>query len=362
MRRARATLLAIISGLASPLQARAQWLFNADAGVSHLRQTGIPQSIAQTLGATIDGFGDRAWLHAAALSSIQPNSAWTGQALALGGVSGSIVNPLRWEIGGALSGFSESGAPTTTSGELNARLRFGGALGGIALGGGTGASARTGDNVTLGRGSVDAWWSAGHERLLASAIVTHAGTVTYTDAGVGWRHDANGASIGATAGLRAGTGSGGWQVADAELWIAPRLALVVAAGSVLPDVVRGTPSTQYVSLGLRLAWQPHASLPIGRRDGGGVRVVLTRTPNGLTRLALSAPREATRVELMGDFTGWEPVTLQRADDGWFVERAMPPGPHRFAIRIDGGDWIAPSNVPSVRDEDLGGTLGLITVP
>ena len=82
----------------------------------------------------------------------------------------------------------------------------------------------------------------------------------------------------------------------------------------------------------------------------------------MTRISLSAPREAERVELMGDFTGWEAVTLGRGDDRWFVERVVSPGPHRLAIRVDGGEWVAPSNVPSVRDEELGGAVGLITVP
>ena len=274
MRRVRTALLTTIAALAAPSSARAQWQVKADAGLSHLRQTGLPVSIAQTFGATIDGFGDQGWFHAAALSSLQANSAWTGQAMALGGVTGQFFSPLRWEIGGALSGFTETGAPTTGSGEVNARLRFGGALGGVAVGASTGATARTGDNVTftLGRGSVDAWWSAGNERLLASTLLTRVGSITYTDVGGGWRHEAAGVSVGASAGLRAGAQNGGWQIADAELWVAPRVALVLAAGNALSDVVRGTPSTRYASLGLRVAWQPHATLslqpPLGRSVAG----------------------------------------------------------------------------------------------
>ena len=322
----------------------------------------MPESIAQTLGATIDGLGDRAWLHAAALSSLQANAAWTGQALALGGFSGRIANPLRWEVGGAFSGFTETGAPTTTSGEANARLRFGGALGGIAVGGAAGASARTSDNLTLTRGSIDSWWSAGDERLLASALLTRAGSLSYTDVGVGWRHDATSASIGASVGLREGAGNGSWQVGDAQLWVAPRLAIVVAVGSVLPDLVRGTPSARYVSIGLRAALQPHIPLRFGRANKG-IRFLVARSANGLARITLSVPQDSvSRVELMGDFTGWVPVVLQRGDDGWYTELAVAAGPHRVMIRIDEGDWVAPSNAPSVRDDDLGGTVGLITVP
>jgi hypothetical protein len=366
MRRVLAGGLAIVAALTAPVSVRAQWQVTADAGVSHLRQAGIPESMAQTLAATVDGVGNRAWLHAVGLSSRQTNSAWTGQAVALGGVTGQIANPLRWELGGVFSGFRQTGAITTTSGEVNARLRFGGALGGVALGGGAGASGNSYYNVALGRGSLDAWWSSGHERLLASAMLTHIGSTSYTDLAAGWRHEAGAASIGATAALRSGTGAvngnGGWQAADAELWVSSRLAIVLAAGNALPDVVRGTPSTRYASASLRVAWQPHVALRFGRRADAGVRVIIKQSSDGgLARIDVSGPKSG-RMELMADFTGWEPIVLERAGDGWFVDRAVTPGLHRLAIRIDGGAWIAPSNVPKLRDDDLAGTVGLITVP
>jgi hypothetical protein len=196
-------------------------------------------------------------------------------------------------------------------------------------------------------------------------MLTHIGSTSYTDLAAGWRHEAGGASIGATAALRSGAGNGGWQAADAELWVSSRLAIVVAAGNALPDVVRGTPSTRYASASLRVAWQPHVALRFGREANAGVRVIITRSSGdrGSARIDVSgeAPK-AERVELMADFTGWEPIALERASDGWFVNRAVTPGLHRLAIRIDGGAWIAPANVPKLRDDDLGGAVGLITVP
>jgi hypothetical protein len=360
MRRARTALLATLAALALPVGVRAQWQASIDAGVAHLRQTGIAESVAQTVGATVDGLSTRAWFHAAGLSSLQPNNAWTGQAIALGGFSGEIVHPARWEVGAAVSGFSETGAPTTTSGELNARVRFAAAMGGIALGGGTGLTARSGDDVTLGRGTVEGWWSIGNERLLAGATRTRAGPSSYTDLGIGWRHEAKGASLEASTGIRSATGNGGWQSAFAELWMAPRIALALGAGNALPDVVRGTPSTRYLSAALRIAWQPHPTLWPNRASNGGLRVAVSRLSAGTARIEVTAP-SAARVEVMADFTNWEPVVLERTDGGWFVERAVSPGLHRLAIRIDGGAWVAPANVPSLHD-DLGGEVGLISVP
>ena len=111
-------------------------------------------------------------------------------------------------------------------------------------------------------------------------MLTHIGSTSYTDLAAGWRHEAGGASIGATAALRSGAGNGGWQAADAELWVSSRLAIVVAAGNALPDVVRGTPSTRYASASLRVAWQPHVALRFGREANAGVRVVITRSSGG----------------------------------------------------------------------------------
>ena len=361
MRRLWAAILPILASAAPNRAAGAQWLASVDLGASHLRQTGIPESVAQTLGATVDALGDHGWLHTAALSSLQPaSSAWTGQALALGGIFGPITTLSRCEIGGALSGFAQTGAPVTTSGELNGRVRLGGIMGGAALGAGTGFSARDAANARIDRGSVEAWWGIGHERLFATVIPTHAGSISYTDLGLGWRHDVTGASVGASAGVRASNGGGGWQGADAELWMTPRVALVLGAGNALTDVVRGTPSTRYLSAAIRIGLQRHSTLWPTRGDTRGVRVVVTKSASGTARIDVVA-RDASRVELMADFTGWAPVPLERSDNGWFIERAIAPGPHRLAIRIDGGEWAAPSNLPSLQDE-LGGTFGLITVP
>ena len=64
---------------------------------------------------------------------------------------------------------------------------------------------------------------------------------------------------------------------------------------------------------------------------------------------------------MGDFTDWNPVALELAADVWRFDRAIAPGLHRIALRIDGGEWSAPVNLPRATD-DLGGVVGLITVP
>lgn len=87
---------------------------------------------------------------------------------------------------------------------------------------------------------------------------------------------------------------------------------------------------------------------------------LARGADGVSRIEITAPR-AERVELRADFTDWSPVELTRVGDTWRLEMPLPSGLHRVAIRIDGGEWIAPPNLPHA-DDGLGGTVGLITVP
>jgi hypothetical protein len=68
-----------------------------------------------------------------------------------------------------------------------------------------------------------------------------------------------------------------------------------------------------------------------------------------------------RVEMMADFTEWQPVPLVRDGDVWRVTRAITPGLHRIALRVDGGEWLVPRNLPRSEDE-LVGAVGLINVP
>ena len=64
---------------------------------------------------------------------------------------------------------------------------------------------------------------------------------------------------------------------------------------------------------------------------------------------------------MGDFTQWQPIALAQTGDRWRAEQAIASGPHRVAVRIDGGDWRVPVNLPRV-DDGYGGVVGLVTVP
>ena len=82
---------------------------------------------------------------------------------------------------------------------------------------------------------------------------------------------------------------------------------------------------------------------------------------GLLVLTVHAPG-AGLVELMGDFTGWQPI-IMTTDDGTRFAFAirLPSGVHRYNVRLNGGAWTVPSGA-DVADDEFGGRVGVLVVP
>ena len=371
MRRAR--LLPVLISILASRPAAAQWQFSADLGASHLRRSDIPQSGAVTLGAAAVAVGEHGWFRSSALGVLANAQQSTAQALFAGGIVGSATRPVRGELGAVVSAFGESGYSLTLSGEILPRLQIGNASRGSAFGVGVGGSRHEGVTTSLAHAVGDGWLTVRGEQLAASlSYVKTSGTFvgdlptnakpTYYDLTGGWRHDRGGLAIGASVGRRISVqhaSSGTWGSADATLWVFPRTAFVASVGRSLDDPVRGVPQTTFASISLRVSGSPHAT--IGRRRMvAGARMSVERVDASRCRFELRGVR-GSRVEVMGDFTDWSPVSLELAGDVWRFERSVMPGLHKLAIRIDGGEWIAPANIPRATD-DLGGVVGLITVP
>jgi hypothetical protein len=235
---------------------------------------------------------------------------------------------------------------------------------GVALGGGAGRVAASGSSGALYHAQGDVWRIVGVDRFIgtASFVNTHsaiagtaAGRISYTDLSATWRRDRAFLSVGATAGFRAATNASAFGSADATLWVFPNAAIVAAVGRTLEDVTRGVPRTRYASLAIRLSARPQASI--------ASRTPVVRGPTVVASREFIEVRvdSASSVEVMGDFTDWSPVALSREGRVWRLSRTLTPGPHRVALRIDGGEWTTPANLPRVTD-DLGGTVAIVTVP
>ena len=353
----------------------AQWTAAADFGASRLQRTGIPQSNAATVGASVTGVGERGWFRTSALGVVSGIGQSTSQGLMAGSVLGPSDHVVRGELTGAVSAFGQTGGASTVSGELMARGQLGTGMRGGAFGLGGGTTAQSSSRNGLFHAAGDAWWTSNDDQFVGTLSLIHRtvtfndGTQTlslprsYGDLSATWRRDRRGVVVGATGGVRAGLQSGSpggaWGSVDATAWMSSRSAIVLSAGRTLDDPIRGIPRTTFLSLSLHLSGARHLSLS-RRASIPGARVSIERVDNSRRRIEVRGV-SASRIDVMGDFTDWAPIALEAFGDCWRLERPIASGLHRIALRIDGGEWIVPANLPRATD-DLGGVFGLVTVP
>jgi hypothetical protein len=195
--------------------------------------------------------------------------------------------------------------------------------------------------------------------------------------------------IGFAAGARAGDRlpaigerTSAWGNGSLTAWLAPHVAFVASAGSYPVDFAQGFPGGRFVSLGLRFgprtSHRDHTTegaVALAALEALGATAARPSTITSETVLELRvgervagrrtirvhAPR-ATVVEIMGDFTEWEPVRLAPAGGGWWtVALPIASGTHEMNVRAGTGRWIAPPGLAAVEDE-FGGVVGLLVVP
>jgi hypothetical protein len=152
-----------------------------------------------------------------------------------------------------------------------------------------------------------------------------------------------------------------WGRAQASWALGQQFALVAAGGTRAPEPAIGRMGGNFFSLGVRLAsapWIAHVLHPGARSSASsfGVRA------DGQTRVIYVHAPAARTIELMADFTDWQPVEMRHAsNDEWELAMHIAPGSHRVNIRVDGGEWKAPPGAGTVQDE-FNGVVGLVVVP
>jgi hypothetical protein len=152
-----------------------------------------------------------------------------------------------------------------------------------------------------------------------------------------------------------------WE-SEAALALTSRIAIVGAAGDRPTDLTIGMTGGRYMILSLRAslvgtstASRPAAAPP--NRAGLQSR----RLDQTLVELRLPG-RGAETVEVMGDFTDWQPVPLEQIGGGWWrIVLSATPGVHYLNVRMDGSDWQVPPGVTAVPD-DYYGKVGVIRIP
>lgn len=92
--------------------------------------------------------------------------------------------------------------------------------------------------------------------------------------------------------------------------------------------------------------------------------MISRMPDGRVRFRVLA-RGASRVQLMGTFTGWERAVIDLASggDGWFhADVRVAPGDHEFQYLVDGTNWMADFAAFGVRMNEYGLWVSQLHVP
>jgi hypothetical protein len=148
---------------------------------------------------------------------------------------------------------------------------------------------------------------------------------------------------------------------EATRVVAPELALFGSAGQTLSALAAGLPARRYVALGLRWApGSPRLSKTGVSNDARRVRIERAGDEAAMVLLRVDG---ATSVEVMGDFTDWEPRSLTTSGEGWWrLPVPLAPGLYRLNIRRDGGAWEVPPGMPSEQDEFNGRVGVLLIVP
>ena len=281
---------------------------------------------------------------------------------------------LRGEMSLTVTGAAQQGLLPTMHFLPQARLHFLGLQRGVWTGGGF---ARTFDGEewrTTLFGDVGAWfrrgatvvsWSVHPQQLQNGDLMS--------DMSASVDHSLGVLSLSVAAGFRTGQAARvdlGWVSVGATFPINRRLLATASVGNYPADLLQRLPGARFLSLSIRL---PSPSL-FPRRDDklgtatqpevatGGVilRIASADSARGARVVRVRAPA-SDRLEMMADFTDWEPVTLARTPEGfWEITLPITRGPHRLNVRLDGGDWVVPTNVARVTDE-FGGVVGVVLV-
>jgi len=67
---------------------------------------------------------------------------------------------------------------------------------------------------------------------------------------------------------------------------------------------------------------------------------------------VEAPPGTSRMEVLGDFTVWDPVPMEQTGARWTVRLEIPRGTHHFGFLAD-GEWFLPDDAPDAVSDDWG---------
>ncbi|NUS46934.1 MAG: hypothetical protein HOQ15_04985 [Gemmatimonadaceae bacterium] len=378
-------LLALAMGRPLGAQARS----TLELGASYVR---FPQDSTSVAGPSASWLSRRtrgAFASTVSLSGVAGRAGMTGY----GELGGRWLTALgagwRGELGGDAGALvatqTGSASPVSTSTVASARVLHAVGAGGVWLGGSGNAATREA-GLLWGR-AVDAgaWWRRAGLELVAA--LTHEWTVAqlftgpgrerlvgvepvhYVEGSAGVLVQSEQSSVALSAQLRRDPGADQRYepgvTGTVTVWRTSTQAFFASFAKQLPDFVHGADATQSVTIGIRLnepspaVARVRAIRPIVQvGDASAAADSIGASQRRTLRVRAAG---ASQVEVMGDFTEWEPAPLALTGDVFSASFELTPGTHRVVVRIDNGPWMPAANTPAV-DDDFGGKVGLLLVP
>jgi hypothetical protein len=155
----------------------------------------------------------------------------------------------------------------------------------------------------------------------------------------------------------------GWGSARATFTLQEGLGLTLQAARLANDRLRALPARSELQLGVVLRPRGRSAIPVALPTAAATTArsfAVRSESDGRVTLVVRAPG-AQAVELMGDFTAWRIVALERGRGGaWEVTLELGRGVHQVNLRVDGGAWLPPPGL-GVGDDGFGGTFGLLVL-
>jgi len=152
-----------------------------------------------------------------------------------------------------------------------------------------------------------------------------------------------------------------WAAATATYWLSGQLAAVIGGGRQPANPARGLPARSYANLGVMLAYWPIPKRRVPVASNTTVVAFDVRDAGASQQTLVIRVGGVERVEIMGDFTAWEPKLLTRIGrDRWEITLPITPGIHQVNIRVDNGKWRPPPGTPTMRD-GFSGEVGILVV-
>lgn len=269
----------------------------------------------------------------------------------------------RLELSGAASGSRHSSGFEALLARMDARAHFAaraaGAYGGVGW-----AAAKSSFDTEAVKAVVPAigvWGQAGGIRATAQYLHTRVGDIAYPEASAVLVSTRGPMDVTVFGGLRRSSLDTSafddeWLGASLTYWFDPRAAVVFGGGRYPSDVLQGLPGGDFFSVGLRLTGRRNRPIP-AMAEAPLVYSAAAVRDEGIT---LRVPG-AQRVEIAGDWNGWQLVELERVGaDRWRVPTRLEPGVYRFNLKVDGERWTVPEGVPEV-DGGYGDRVGLLII-